>query len=62
MVSSVGVWNAVVCAADQNGDGKLGIVEFKVVFSKLSSGDMSFLQGAGARCAVRICVVLCWSI
>ena len=31
----------MVCVADQNGDGKMGIDEFKVHYSKMLKGDTS---------------------
>ena len=44
-------WNLMVCAADTNGDGRMGIDEFKGVYRRLQSGDYGVLQEAGARCA-----------
>merc|ERR1719187_1967094 len=45
-----GQWEAMVCGADKNGDGKIGLDEFKTIFSQITQGDMSFFQELGARC------------
>ena len=44
-------WNIMVCAADTNRDGRMGIDEFKDVYRRLQSGDYSVINEAGARCA-----------
>merc|ERR1719309_1751304 len=42
----------MVCFADQNGDGQLGIDEFRVVYDSIGSGGMeAFLREAVASCA-----------
>ena len=42
----------MVCVADKNGDGKMQIDEFTVVWTKLQQGDfMSLVQDIGAECA-----------
>merc|ERR1719397_1228735 len=45
-----GQWEAMVCSADKNGDGKIGLDEFKTIFSQITQGDISFYQELGARC------------
>merc|ERR1719402_920810 len=45
-----GQWEAIVCGADKNGDGKIGLDEFKTIFSQITQGDISFYQELGARC------------
>ena len=42
----------MVCAADHNGDGKMGVDEFKVLSSKIETGDNSWVQD-GERCILQ---------
>ena len=46
----MGDWGGMVCVADQNGDGKMQIEEFKGLFSKITGGDMqSLIQEIAAK-------------
>jgi len=49
-----GQWEAMVCGVDKNGDGKIGLDEFKTIFSKITQGDMSFIQELGATCGSHV--------
>jgi len=46
-----GQWEAMVCGIDKNGDGKIGLDEFKPVFMKIIQGDTSVFQEIGDTCA-----------
>merc|ERR1719187_783312 len=53
-----GQWEAIVCGADKNGDGKIGLDEFKTIFTQITQGDISFYQEVyqelGARCGSHV--------
>ena len=40
----------MVCVADENRDGKMSVTEFEVIFAKMRSGDMSWIQEAQEHC------------